>query len=42
LNEYRFIRYAGFGAYNRVGALSFRIGNGAYAIPTGYSTPLAV
>jgi len=42
LNEYRFFRYAGFGAYNRVGALAFRIGNGAYATPTGYSTPLAV
>ena len=42
LNEYRFIRYAGFGAYNRVGALAFRIGNGSYAIPTGYATPLAV
>lgn len=40
LTEYRFIRMAGFGAYNRVGALVFRIGNGAYAIPTGYSTPL--
>jgi len=42
LNEYRFLRYAGFGAYNRVGALAFRIGNGAYATPPGYSTPLAV
>lgn len=42
LNEYRFIRYAGFGAWNRVGALAFRIGNGAYAIPTGYTTPVAV
>ena len=42
LNEYRFIRYAGFGAYNRVGALAFRIGNGAWATPTGYATPLAV
>lgn len=40
LHEFRFIRMAGFGAYNRVGALAFRIGNGAYAIPTGYSTPL--
>lgn len=32
----RFIRYAGFGTMNRVGALAFRIGNGSYAIPTGY------
>lgn len=42
LNEYRFIRYAGFGAYNRVGALAFRIGNASYAIPSGYDAPLAV
>lgn len=42
VNEYRFIRYAGFGAYNRVGALAFRIGNGAYAIPSGFATPLPV
>ena len=32
----RFIRYCGFGTLNRVGALAFRIGNGSYAIPTGY------
>ncbi len=42
LQEYRFIRYAGFGAYNRVGALAWRVSNGAYAIPTGYTTPVAV
>ncbi len=42
LHEYRFLRYAGFGAYNRVGAMAFRIGNASYAIPTGYATPLAV
>jgi len=40
LNEYRFIRYAGFGALNRTAALAFQIGNAAYQIPTGYSTPL--
>jgi hypothetical protein len=38
----RFIRYAGFGARNRVAALAMRIGNGSYAIPTGYTAPLAV
>jgi len=38
----RFIRYAGFGVWNRVGAIAFRIGNANYAIPTGYTTPLAV
>jgi len=42
LAEYRFIRFAGFGAYNRVGAIAFRIGDPAYAIPTGYTTPVAV
>lgn len=38
----RFIRYAGFGVQNRIGALCYRVGNGSYAIPTGYSAPLAV
>lgn len=38
----RFIRYAGFGVWNRVGAIAWRVSNGAYAIPTGYTTPLAV
>ncbi len=42
LNEYRMIRYAGFGALNRTAALAFYIGGGAYTIPTGYTTPLAV
>lgn len=42
LQEYRLIRYAGFGAYNRVAALVFRIGNASYAIPAGYDAPLAV
>jgi hypothetical protein len=38
---YRWIRYAGFGVRNRVAAVVYRIGNAAYAIPTGYSAPLA-
>lgn len=43
LFERRFIRYAGFGAFNRVGALVFEPSNaGAYNIPAGYTTPLAV
>lgn len=42
LNEYRLLRYAGFGAYNRVGAVAFQIGNASYQIPAGYATPLAV
>ena len=41
LNEYRFRRIAGFGAYNRVGALAFQIGNASYQIPAAYATPLA-
>ena len=43
LFERRFIRYAGFGAFNRVGALVFEPSQaGVYTIPTGYTTPLAV
>jgi len=37
----RFIRYAGFGCFDRVSALVMRIGNASYAIPTGFSAPLA-
>jgi hypothetical protein len=33
-------RRAGFGAWNRVGARVDRIGNGAYAVPTGYTIPM--
>lgn len=42
VQEYRFIRYAGFGAYNRVGAVAAYIGGGAYVIPAAYDAPLAV
>lgn len=38
----RMIRYAGFGVANRIAAVAYRIGNAAYAIPTGYGAPLAV
>lgn len=38
----RMLRFAGFGARNRVAALVYRVGNGTYAIPTGYDAPLAV
>lgn len=34
------IRRAGFGGWNRVGGLVMRIGNGTYAVPTGYSSPM--
>lgn len=36
------IRYCGFGCFNRVGAVVYRIGNGTYATPTGYNNPLAI
>lgn len=39
--ESQYIRRAGFGAWNRVGALVYRIGNGSYAIPTNYTSPMA-
>lgn len=42
LQEMRMIRYAGYGALNRVAALVQYIGGGAYAIPSGYDAPLAV
>lgn len=44
VNEYRFIRYAGFGVKNRVGALAYFVsaGDTTYDVPTGYDAPLAV
>ena len=36
----RLLRYCGYGVHDRVGALVYRIGNAAYAIPTGYDAPL--
>jgi len=42
LMESRFLRFCGFGVRNRVAAVCARIGNGTYATPTGYSTPLSV
>lgn len=42
LTENRLIRYAGFGAYNRIAALVYRIGNANYATPTGWDTPLVL
>jgi hypothetical protein len=32
------MRMAGYGAWNRVSAVVMRIGNGSYAVPTGYAT----
>jgi hypothetical protein len=39
--ESQYLRSAGLGAMNRVGALIYRVSNGSYAVPTGYSSPLA-
>lgn len=38
----RLLRWAGFGVANRIAACITRIGNGSYAIPTGYDAPLPV
>jgi hypothetical protein len=39
--ESQYLRRAGFGAWNRVGATVTRIGNASYAIPTNYTSPMA-
>lgn len=39
--EAQWLRRAGFGAWNRVGAAVLRIGSGSYAIPTNYSSPMS-
>lgn len=38
--ERQWVRYAGFGGWNRVGALVFRSGTGSWAVPTGYTAPI--
>jgi hypothetical protein len=38
--ESQWVRIAGFGARNRVGAYVVRIGNATYAPPTGYAQPM--
>lgn len=39
--ESQWLRTAGFGGFNRVGALVYRVSNGTYAIPTNYTSPMA-
>ncbi len=39
--ESQYLRRAGFGAWNRVGALVYRVGNASYATPTGYESPMS-
>ena len=38
--ESQWLRRAGFGARNRVGAVVMRVGNGTYAIPSNYTAPI--
>jgi len=38
--EQQYLRVAGFGAWNRVGAIVVRTDNGTYAIPAGYGSPM--
>jgi len=40
--EQQWARRAGFGAYNRVGALAYFVaaGDTTYDVPTGYSNPM--
>lgn len=38
--EFQYRRQAGFGAWNRVGALVFEIGDATYDVPTGFAEPL--
>lgn len=38
--ERQWLRMAGFGAYNRVAAVVYRIGNASYAIPTNFTNPI--
>lgn len=34
------LRKVGYGAYNRVGAVVYRVGAGSYATPTGFNSPM--
>jgi hypothetical protein len=38
--EAQYLRFAGFGAWNRVGVVVQRVGNGSYAIPTNFTSPM--
>lgn len=35
-----FARFNGYGAWNRVASVVMRIGDGSYAVPTGYTSPM--
>lgn len=38
--ESQYLRRCGFGAWNRVGALVYFVGDASYAIPSGYESPM--
>lgn len=38
--EYRFLRYAGFGVRDRTAAVVYQIGNASYQIPSAFQAPL--
>jgi hypothetical protein len=38
--ERQYLRRAGFGGWNRVGAIVYRTNNATYAIPTNYGSPM--
>jgi hypothetical protein len=38
--ESQYLRRAGFGGWNRVGALVYQVGSANYVIPAGYSSPM--
>lgn len=38
--EEQWLRRAGFGAWNRVGAVVYKTNNATYSVPTGYTSPM--
>lgn len=39
-SEFQYLRIAGFGAWNRVGALVYQIGSASYSVPSDFVEPL--
>jgi hypothetical protein len=39
--EQQYVRYAGFGALNRVGAMVGEVSDASYDVPTGYTAPIS-
>jgi hypothetical protein len=40
--EQRFIRFSGFGVYDRIAAAVYQVGTSTYAVPSGFLPPLAI